>query len=478
MPSTTPHQPGHRRVNTQWHESFLPKGARADTERQENATNGRVALDDDIKLFLRDVSRFPLLTRDEELRYSAGFQNAKQDLYGVIFRSDYVAREVLSVLREALHDETRIDRILAIPDANPKTKALWRKLAILNVDTAKGILDRNARLVRDKSRRQKSNQPCNDIEKELLRNRRHIARLLQECRFSRKGLVQVALEKFKVTTDKLKTKNPALQSRVLGEPVERAERRIKVAEYHLKTLVEFQNKMTVGNLRLVVAIAKKYRGRGISFLDMIQEGNERLIHSVEKYDHRKNTKFATYATWWIRQGILRAIQTQSNTIRRPSGQHSLAQKVRQKTGELSHDLQRQPTAEELACKLGVKPKAIMKLSATNRQVPLLHNPARPEELAHIDFIADHRETGCQDFEAAADLERLRESLDSFLGALDVRERVILERLSKGETLKEIGASPDIDLSRERVRQIAAKAYRTLQGMPNIRELEAFLNPPE
>ncbi len=475
MPSPTSHQPGRDGANPRWRNSFLEKSSRqADTPQHKSAGGLSVASDDHLKLFLRDLSRFPLLTRHEELTYSTEFQAARQNFYQVIYRNDLVARQVLSALKEPLTKGTRIDRILAIPDKSKKYTALWRKVAILNVDTADAILKRNARLVRLKGMRQTGTEKRRSIEKELLTNRRRVARLLNDCKFSRIGLVQVAYENLKVTVRRVKDAPPAVQSRVLGESLERAERRLKVAEAHLKTMVDFQNKLTLGNLRLVVAIAKKYQGRGLSFLDLIQEGNERLIHTVEKYDHRRGTKFATYATWWIRQGMLRAIQTHESTIRLPGHMHGVATTLREASSQLSHELLRKPTVEELSRRVGEPTDVITKLSIITRQAPLLSNSERPEEQAPIDFLGDKSQTQIQDFERASDLESLRNVLADVLQRLSEREREILVRRSQGEKLREIGLA--IKLTRERVRQIEAAALRKLQGMPDIGRLAKFFEP--
>jgi RNA polymerase primary sigma factor len=474
MTRTTPHHQSTKGSNPSWRGNFLNKRAASNLDDGSHPTGSGAIPEDPVALFLNDMSRFPLLKREEELRFSATFQAAKRDFYRSIFKSDFVARQVLSVLEGALSDGCRIDRILSTPDKSKKSADLWRKIAVLNVDTAAAILKRNDQLTRSAGMPRTSESKREEIAKELISNRRRVSRLLEDCKFSRLGVVQPVFEKFRTVIKGLLNQPPTVQMQILGEPAARAQRRIHVAEFHLDTLIEYQNKMAEGNLRLVVAIAKKYRGRGLPFTELIQEGNDRLIHAIEKYDHLRGTKFCTYATWWVRQGMLRAIQTQASTIRLPANVQDTRHRLREEHIHLSHKLKREPTIEELAESTGISPKFIANLHAVQQQVPLLGTSDQPEEHSVLEVLADKREMGVQDLQRAWDLKSLNEALNKVLRRLTPRERDIIIRRHQGETLAEIGAT--INLTRERVRQIAFKTMTKLQEMPDIKpKLERFLD---
>ena len=257
-------------------------------------------------------------------------------------------------------------------------------------------------------------------------------------------------------------------SRALGERL--SDIRRVFAEYE-----DAKRKLSGGNLRLVVSIAKKYRNRGLSFLDIIQEGNTGLMRAVDKYEYKRGYKFSTYATWWIRQAITRAIADHARTIRIPVHMIETMSRLRNVSKQLLHEFGRQPTIEEIA------ETANMPISETRRVMKISKHPIsldRPvgesEDSYFGDFIEDD---GAESPASSAGNEMLKDRLEEVLKTLTYREREIIKlRYGIGDgytyTLEEVGRI--FKVTRERVRQVEAKAIRKLQHPVRARKLEGFL----
>jgi len=237
-----------------------------------------------------------------------------------------------------------------------------------------------------------------------------------------------------------------------------------------------KNRFIEHNLKLVVAIAKDYRNLGLSFPDLIQEGNLGLIRAVEKFDHRRGFKFSTYAVWWIRQALVRAIQNHSRTIRLPSHVHDRLQRSQRVRAELTGKLGREPTPAELAPALGTDTEALEALDRLSREAISMESNVAGTEKRLEDFVAD---ATADQPDGGIDSDRMRTGVGSLIGALTPREQLIL-RLRYGlageeeHTLEQIGQS--LGLSRERVRQLEARALKKLRETQPAQRLHPILEP--
>jgi RNA polymerase primary sigma factor len=258
-------------------------------------------------------------------------------------------------------------------------------------------------------------------------------------------------------------------------PLLNREEEISLAQKVDKGNLRAKAKLTTSNLRLVVSIAKKYIGRGMSFLDLIQEGNKGLIRAVEKYDWKKGYKFSTYATWWIRQAITRAIADQARTIRIPVHMVETINKLVRTSRRLMQELGREPTPDEVAHEMGIETSKVREVMKISQKTTSLETPIGDDEDSYLgDFIPD--ETSASPYDLTSK-KLLKENLEEVLAALSEREAKVLRmRFGLGGkrpmTLEEVGK--EFGVTRERIRQIEAKALRKLKHPSRRKKLQDFL----
>jgi len=400
------------------------------------------AIDDPIRVYLMQMGRIPLLTREEEVSAAVAIDKARFSFRNTMLATDFMLHGAVDQLQKVMDKELRLDR------------------------TIERRRNKCVKLVEESNLRINRLQPLFDKLAEINTRMQDLCRLLEEVK-SPSYTGSRTIEDVRADLHHLMQKtfeSPATLNRRIAKT-----KKLNESQDAAKRI------LSAGNLRLVVSIAKKYRNRGMSFLDLIQEGNTGLMRAVDKFEHQRGYKFSTYATWWIRQAITRAIADQSRTIRVPVHMIETMTKVRNAMRELVQDLGREPTAEEISIKANLSiddTRVIMKMART----PLsLDQPVGDQEDSQFsDFLQDHRNHDpLQATHQAALKSRIEEAMDH----LNYREREILKLrygLADGYsyTLEEVGKI--FSVTRERVRQIESKAVRKLQQPYRNRSLSSFL----
>ncbi|MBY0113712.1 MAG: RNA polymerase sigma factor RpoD [Phycisphaerales bacterium] len=462
---------------------------------------GARRIDDPVRMYLSQMGTIPLLTREEEIRLAKKIETTRMIFRRRCLESDYVVQQAVETLRLVHTGDLPFDRTMRISTAEDNAKEKIAKRIPFNLRTIEKLLESNRAdwELLQQARKTNDEESTKQLRQRLAIRRRRMAALTEECclrtgriiPLSRK-LRSIANKMHELEADlRLAAKHPkkfepddvlvikeeleGLRSLVREEGNELT-KRVRAIKTVFWEYEQAKRDLSGGNLRLVVSIAKKYRNRGLPFLDIIQEGNTGLMRAVDKYEYKRGYKFSTYATWWIRQAITRAIADHARTIRIPVHMIETMTKLRNIQKMALQETGREPTIDELSEKLGISASEVRRVMKISRHPVSLDKPVGESEDSYFgDFIEDERQNAPS--EAAAH-DMLKARIESVLKTLTYREREIIKlRYGIGDgytyTLEEVGRI--FKVTRERVRQVEAKAIRKLQHPVRARKLQGFVD---